>query len=484
MNRELKRLSVVIAVMFLALFVVTTYIQVVAVDSLSADGRNTRVLFDSYKTQRGSIRVDGSPVAISLPSGDEYSFQRTYPDPFVYAQTTGFYSLNHGVMGIEGALNSFLSGTDNAQFLDQLNALLTGKPISGATVDLTLSARVQQAAWDALGTFTGAVTVLEVDTGKIVAMASTPSYDPNSLSSHDENSVIQSYERLVADPSNPLTNRVIDGRMNPPGSTFKLVVAAAALESGKYTPESTFPNPSELLLPQTTVLIHNSDGKTCGPGDVVTMRDALRLSCNIPFAELGMELGSKALLTQAEKFGFNTSFTIPMSVEASSFPLVLDTPQTGLASFGQFDVRATPLQIAMLSAAIANGGVLMTPNVVESITSSDLKPISTFTPREFSRPISPSTAATLRDMMIGDVANGAASNAKISGVDVGGKTGTAENGEDQPYSLWFTGFAGNDAHTYAVTVLIEDGGGMGQNGYGNLLAAPIAKKVLEAVLNK
>ncbi len=485
MNRELKRVTIVVFAMFMSLFVALSIIQVVQVDALAADGRDTRILYDSYKARRGPILVQGSPIAESRPVSDDYRYQRTYLNPFTYAQTTGYFSLNQGITGIESSMNSYLSGTNGSQFLDQLNSILTGRPVTGASVTLTLNAKVQKAAWDALGSYQGAVIVTEADTGKILAMVSKPSYDPNLLSSHDTDTVIAAYKKLLNDPANPLINRTIDGRLNPPGSTFKLVMVSAALESGKYTPASTFPNPARLRLPQTDVVIQNSTGETCGPGPTVTLADALRLSCNIPFAELGMQLGSKAILEQAEKYGFNKSFQIPMYVEPSVFPQYLDEPQTALSSFGQFDDRATPLQIAMVSMAIANGGKLMYPTVVDSVTSADLKPIKSFSGQVYGQPISAQTAATITQMMVADVSNGAASNARISGVAVAGKTGTAENGANNPYTLWFTGFAPADgAHKYAITVLVENGGGMGKNGFGNLIAAPVAKKVLEAVLNK
>jgi peptidoglycan glycosyltransferase len=485
MNRELKRVTLVVFAMFMSLFVALSIIQVVQVDALAADGRDTRVLYDSYKARRGPILVQGSPIAESRPVADDYRYQRTYLNPFTYAQTTGYFSLNQGITGIESSMNSYLSGTNGSQFLEQLNSILTGRPITGASVTLTLNAKVQKAAWDALGSYQGAVIVTEADSGKILAMVSKPSYDPNLLSSHDTDTVIATYKKLLEDPASPLINRNIGGKLNPPGSTFKLVMVSAALESGKYTPASTFPNPARLRLPQTDITIQNSGGGTCGPGPTVTLADALRLSCNIPFAELGMQLGSKTILEQAEKYGFNKGFTIPMAVEPSVFPQYLDEPQTALASFGQFDDRATPLQIAMVSMAIANGGKLMYPTVVDSVTSADLKPIKSFSGQVYGQPISAQTAATITQMMVADVSNGAASNARISGVAVAGKTGTAENGANDPYTLWFTGFAPADgAHKYAITVLVENGGGMGKNGYGNLIAAPVAKKVLEAVLDK
>lgn len=484
MNRELKRVSIVILIMFLGLFAAGTMIQVVQSDALAADGRNTRTLYDSFRTQRGAILAGDTVLAESLPVDDDYRFQRRYPLAGVTAGITGYFTLTQGLAGIEATDNSYLTGTNSSQFLDQINSLLTGRPPQGASVTLTVDPRIQQAAWDALGDYQGAVVVTEVATGRVLAMASKPSYDPNVLAVHDSESVIAYYKTLDADPAQPLINRGI-GALNPPGSTFKLVVAAALLESGKYTADSTVPNPSRLALPGTDVSVRNAGGGTCGPGDQVTLADAIRLSCNIPMAEFGMELGYKPIVDMAKKFGFNQAFAIPLLTAESHIPQVMDEPQTGLASFGQYDVRATPLQMALVAATIANGGVEMYPTMVENVTSSDLRPLVTFTAREFSRPISAETAAILTQMMQASVSDGAASNASMEAVSVAGKTGTAENGDGQPYTLWFTGFApANSEPKYAVTVVIENGGGMGTNGYGNLIAAPIARAVLEAVLNQ
>jgi peptidoglycan glycosyltransferase len=350
-------------------------------------------------------------------------------------------------------------------------------------VETTIDPVAQQAAWDALGDYTGAVVVTEPKTGRILAMVSKPSYDPNSLAIHNNQMVTATYENLISDPGAPLINRAIDS-LNPPGSVFKLVVVAAALESGKYTPESTFPNPPSFQLPGSSSVVINSGGGSCGPGETVTIATALRLSCNVPLAELGLALGDGAIREMAEKFGFNTEHMIPLPVTPSRYPDSLDDAQTALSAFGQYDVRATPLQMAMVSAAIANGGVAMQPNLVDQITAPDLRPLQTFEPQVFGQVLSAETAATLSQMMVNGVEDGAASNARIDGVDVGGKTGTAENGGDDPFTLWFTGFAPADDPRFAITVLVENGGGLGQRGYGNLLAAPIAQQVLEAVLNK
>jgi peptidoglycan glycosyltransferase len=483
MNRELKRVSIVVLLMFVALLTSTTVIQAFQADNLAADARNTRTLYDSYSVERGPILVAGSAIAQSVPAGDDYKFQRTYSNGPLYAPVTGFIPVNGAPTGLEHALNGELSGTSNAQFFDKLNAIITGQKPTGAAVETTIDPKAQQAAWDALGDFTGAVVVSEPKSGRILAMVSKPSYDPNTLAVHDGKAVTDAYDALLADPANPLTNRAIS-ELNPPGSVFKLVVVTAALESGKFTPESTFPNPPTFTLPGTNSVVINSGGGPCGPGDTVTIATALRLSCNIPMAELGIQLGDQAIRDTAEKFGFNTDYTIPLKVAQSVYPSSLDDAQTGLSAFGQFEVRATPLQMSMVSAAIANGGVAMVPNLVDQILAPNLSAIKTFQPEVFQRVMSPETAATLTQMMVNNVNDGAASNATIDGVAVAGKTGTAENGAKDPYTLWFTGFAPADNPQYAITVLVENGGGLGQTGYGNLLAAPVAQKVLEAVLNK
>jgi peptidoglycan glycosyltransferase len=461
----MRRIAAVALAMFLTLFISSSVIQVAAAESLYADGRNTRTLFDSYRAERGSIIAAGSVIAESVPSDDDYRFQRVYRNPLVWAPVTGYFTLNQGLSGIEAAMNNYLSGTSDSQFLQQLRSLFTGETVRGANVNLSLDPVIQQAAYDALAEsgYAGAVIVTEPSTGRVLGMVSTPSFDPQPLASHDTDQVIDTYEALLGDAGDPLINRSIAGDLNPPGSTFKLVVLAAALESGKWTPESELPNPIEFALPGSDNLVRNSDGKTCGPGETVTLREALRVSCNIPFAELGVQLGRKALLDQAKKFGFNSGFEIPLTVEASYFPPVMDDAQTALAAFGQFDV-------------------VMYPNMIDSVVASDGQTLSAPTPIEYGRAMSAETAAAISAIMVDGVSNGAATNAKIDGVTVAGKTGTAENGEGEPYTLWFTGFAPAEAPRYAITVLVEDGGGLGQRGYGNLIAAPIARNVLEAVL--
>ncbi|MGO4595859.1 peptidoglycan D,D-transpeptidase FtsI family protein [Leifsonia sp. 2TAF2] len=484
MNREIKRVSTIVLAMFLALLVSTTILQVFQVDSLNADARNTRALNDSYQAQRGAILVAGQPIAQSVPSQDVYKWQRVYSNGPLYSAVTGFFPINGEPTGLEGALNAKLSGSSNSQFFDRINAVLTGKSPQGATVETTIDPVAQQAAWDALGDEQGAVVLLQPKTGKILAMVSKPNYDPNTLAGHDGKAVDSTYQQLLDAPGDPLINRAIGGDLNPPGSTFKPVMSATAFGTGQYTKDSQLPNPASLPLPGSPTVVKNDSLTTCGPGATVSIATAQILSCNIPFAELGMQLKPEVIKDQADKFGFNQPLSIPIPVEKSVYPLYPVAAERALGSFGQKDDRATPLQMAMVSAAIANGGTLMTPNLVDSIRSADLQTVEAFQAKEFSRPLSQANADTIKQMMVDGVDHGVASNARIGGVQVGGKTGTAQNGNDDPYTLWFTGFAPANDPEFAVAVVVENGGGQGQSGTGNSIAAPIARKVLEAVLNK
>lgn len=484
MTRELKRLTFVVILMFFTLFASTSVIQVFAVDQLRSDGRNVRVLYESFSTERGPILTSAGAIAESKPVNDPFSYLRTYSNGPLYAPVTGYLTLNQGNTGLESSLNDYLSGTANAQFLDQLKSMATGQKPLGAAVQVTIDPVVQQAAWDALGNNSGAIVAINPKTGAIIAMVSKASFDPNTLAVHSTKNVIATYKTLLNDPANPLINRAIAGDLYHPGSTFKLVVAAAALNGGDYTPDSAFPNPPTLKLPQSNSVINNAEGGKCGGGDTATIATALRLSCNIPFAQLGAALGEARIRAMANAFGFGSSVSIPMRSTPSVYPVGMDAPQLMLSSFGQYDDKVTPLQMAMVSSAIANGGVLMHPTVVNRILRSDLSVVQDFTPSVFSTPITPQTAATMTQLMVADVANGAASNARISGVDVAGKTGTAENGQGDPYTLWFTGFAPANDPQVAIAVVVENGGGFGQSAFGNKIAAPMAKKVLEAVLKR
>lgn len=486
MSKSLRLVGAVVLVMLLSLFTSTTIIQVVAERQLNEADGNYRTQLQSYEVQRGAILVDGAPIAYSVPVDNDYQFQRTYEQGELYAAVTGYYTYGLGSDGVEYAMNPELSGKSDAQFWSGLVGMFTGKKPAGAAVELTIDPAVQQAAWDGLGDMNGAVVAIEPSTGAVLGMVSKPSYDPNLLAGTDLDEVESNYNALLNADNAPLSNSAIGGDMNPPGSVFKLVIAAAALEAGVATPDGALPNPSTWNLPGTSVAVNNpTHGAPCGSGDTTTLRTALEQSCNIPFAQLAVQLGQDRVLEMAEALGFNSEFDVPQTAAPSIYPTdELDDAQLALTGFGQFDVRATPLQMAIVSSAIANGGVVMNPTSVERVLTADLQELQGPQVSEFGRAFSEETADALAAMMTASVNTGVASNARIDGVDVAGKTGTAENGPDEPYSLWFTGFVGEGDQQIAVAVVLEDGGGMGQSGTGNGLAATIGQQVMKAVLER
>jgi peptidoglycan glycosyltransferase len=481
MNTPLRRLAAVIVGMFVILMGASSWVQFVQAPSLNADQRNVRTLYREYGNARGPIVVGDQAVATSVPVDDPYTYQRQYTNGPLYAPVTGYYSIVYQRHGIEEWMNTELDGSADSLFYSRLQDLVTGRQPQGASVELTIDPAVQQAAWDALGDQRGAVVALDTETGAILAMVSKPSYDPNLLAVHDFPAATDAWTALQADPGRPMDNRAIAGTTYPPGSTFKLITAAAALESG-MTAETPVAAPTALDLPQSSSVLHNFGGAACSGTGALSLADALRISCNTAFAQIGLDLGADALRAQAEAFGFDTPLNVPMKVTESHFPDNPDAPQTALSAIGQYEVRVTPLQMAMVSAAIANDGVPMRPYLVQSVRSQDLTVVDEADPDELDRAVSRSTAATLRDMMVRVVERGTGRSAQIAGVQVAGKTGTAQTSEDAPPHAWFTAFAPADAPRVAVAVIVENGGSMGDEATGGAVAAPIARAVLEAAL--
>jgi peptidoglycan glycosyltransferase len=315
-------------------------------------------------------------------------------------------------------------------------------------------------------------------------MVSKPGYNVNRIAGHDSEKVRANYVELEEDPAKPLINKTISGDLYHPGSVFKLVVAAAALESGEYNNASTFPNPVSVQLPNSTSEVFNSSRRACGSDSTVSLIYAMRYSCNVPFVELGLALGQDRLRAQAELFGFGKDIRVPMLATPSVFPEEMDEAQLGLSSFGQFDVRVSPLQMALISSAISNGGLMMQPNLIESVISPNLSVIQSPQPEVLAQPITAATADALKKMMVQSVSKGVASNASISGVKVAGKTGTAENGDNERVTLWFTGFAPSVNPKVAIALVIEDGGGRDSGASGNGTAAPVARSFFKAVFGQ
>ncbi len=484
MNAPVRRLSLVVATLFASLLVSTTLIQYVFAADLNARPDNRRTLLSTYARERGDILVGQTPIAESTPSDDQFKYQRVYPQGPLYAHVTGFYSFYGAVGGLEQAENAFLSGSSDKLFYRRVSDLFTGRRPQGANVETTLDAEVQQAASEAMEGITGGAVALDPRTGAILAMVSHPTFDPNDVAGHDLEEVGTTYDELNAASGQPLVNRTIGGDLYPPGSVFKVVTAAAALSTGDYDEDTVLPGPAVLDLPQTSADLPNAFDGPCGPNSEVTFTEALAVSCNTAFARVGMDIGAEALQAQAAKFGFGDSITIPMRVTPSTVPAEMNLPQLAQASIGQYDVRATPLQMAMVAAGVANDGVVMRPYLVQSIIGSDLSVIESADEQELSEAVTRDVAAQLTRMMVAVVEDGSGRRAQIPGVEVAGKTGTAQHGEGRQAHAWFISFAPADDPEIAVAVIAEDGGVAGSEAGGGAVAAPIAKKIMEARLDQ
>lgn len=477
MNAPLRRVAISVLVLFTLLIINVNYIQVVRSDELRNNTSNTRVLAEEYDRERGAIVVAGNPIAESVPTGDRLTYLRQYPQGPLYAAVTGYYSLIYSRTGIERAENDLLAGSDPRLFVRRLADLFTGRDPSGGDVVLTLDPAVQQAAMTGLDGVTGAVVALDPTTGAVLGMASTPTFDPTQLSSHDPDAIRAYWEQLDAASPDPRLNRAISDNY-PPGSLFKVIVSAAALETGDYVPETEIPAPDLLTLPQTSTTLENFNGSICDPDERQTLIQALTISCNTAFAQLGIDLGEDRVREMAEAFGLDgASFDIPLRVEPSGIGDIESAAALGQTSIGQRDVRMTPLQAAMVAAAVANDGTLMRPYLVDQVRAPDLSVLDETDPEEFSEPISPDVANQLTEMMLSVVDNGSGRAAQLPGVQVAGKTGTAQVREDVPDHNWFIGFAPADDPKIAVAVFVANGGGTGGD-----VSAPIARQVLQAYL--
>jgi penicillin-binding protein A len=485
-NKPIRTMSIFCMLLFAALLLNVTYLQYVDAGNLNSRPDNKRVRDAEFARKRGAIVAGGASVAESPRTHDQYVYQRVYKQPLKYAQLTGYYSYIYGRSAVESSENQVLSGSDPRLFVNRVVDLLGNSQPKGGSVSLTIDPKAQNAAFRGLRALghnvQGAVVALQPSTGKVLAMVSSPTYDPNQLASHNFGEVQKAWSRLNADKDRPLLNRGIQ-EVYPPGSTFKLVTAAAALSSGQYTPETKVKGGASLDLPQTTTNLVNENGNTCG-GDPITLTHALEVSCNVSFGSIGLRLGADALRAQAQKFGFGQTYLNDLNGQAASrFPAHPNAPQTALSAIGQYDVAASPLQMAMVASGIANGGTVMRPYVVDEIRAPDLSVLDQTQPEAYrSNAISASVARQLTQMMVEVVDRGTAKTAQIPGVKVAGKTGTAQSEPTRPPYAWFVSFAPADNPQVAVAVLVEDAGVDRNSISGSGLAAPIAKRVMQAVI--
>jgi penicillin-binding protein A len=491
-NAPLRRVGVVMLILFGLLFANLNYVQAYKADDYrTSDQNNARVQVQEYERARGGISVGAELVAKSVATNDTLKYRRVYPFGPMYAHVVGYKSVSLGATAIEKWQNDFLAGTADTFAGDRVLELFTGQHKPGGNVLLTLSKQVQETAYKELvnndtGAQQGAVVALDPTTGAILAMVSTPSFDPNALSTHDGAAALAAAQKLQANKLNPLLNRAVADNY-PPGSTFKVVVATAALQAG-LNPDTVITGGTSYTAPDTSTPINNAPGVVCPA--TIKLRDALRVSCNTAFARLGVEqVGADRLRAAAEAFGFGTVPQLDgdksnvMRVTSSETGTMtnpdgqVDRPALAQSCIGQRDVRMTPLQGALIAAAIANNGVQMRPYLIDTLQGPELQTVAQASPSVLRTPVSPELAAQLRDMMFGVVQAGTGVRAQIEGYDVGGKTGTAQNG-DNPDHGWFIGFAMKDGRPIvAVAVFLQNAGAGGSRD-----ATQIAGQVMRAAI--
>jgi peptidoglycan glycosyltransferase len=497
MNAPLRRVGVVALVLFAMLFVNLNYRQVVKADDYRTNPRNGRVQASEYERARGKIiNAQGIAIADAQETGDTLKFLRTYPLKDKYAHVVGFKPVNLGATSLEKLNNDFLVGTSDKQAADRIAGLFTGKEVAGGNVLLTLSQAGQETAYTQLGTNklkvkSGAVVALNPETGAVLAQVSLPSYDPNLLSTHDVNAATANYNKLDGDPAKPMLNRAVQ-EIYPPGSTFKIITAAAAMSAdSSLTPDSVVQGGEFYQPPQTSSFrIKNAREGICP--EQISLKQAMTVSCNTVFSRMGVErLGADKLKSMAQAFGFEAqpryiedqkdnycnvaaSRTGPMTADNG----VVDPPAVAQSSIGQREVKMSPLQGAMIAATVANGGREMQPYVVDRLQNADLSNADRTDPKELRRPINSDVASALQQMMISVVTarDGTGRNAAVQGLQVGGKTGTAEDGDEAGDHGWFIGFAMKDGKPIiSVAVFLENAG---KGGSGE--AARIAGLVMKA----
>lgn len=489
MNKSLKQLFTAVIVLFTVLAASTTYWMAIKADALNNDPRNTRALYHEMSVPRGEILAsDGTVLAASKKSNDAFVYQRYYPYGPIYAPVTGFFSVTNGAgYGIESAENTLLSGESNSQWPTRLKNLLTNQEDSGANIETSINTKLQTLAYNLMTSkgYKGAVIALNPKTGQILAMVSTPSYNPNELATHDTTAAVKNYSELANQTNSPLIDNAIS-TLYPPGSSFKIVTAGAALKTGKYTPDTRLSSPPSWTLPGTETQLPNVEQWRYTPTTMMPMIDCFAYSSNTAFAQLGVALGSEQIHSLATQLGFGSSITIagndstgtPLTSAPSNFPTGQIPAKLALDSIGQGSTTETPLQNVLDAAAVANGGKLMRPTLVDRVRSSDLSVISQTTPSVMSTPFTPQQAAELNQMMQAVVSKGYPF-LEIPGIKVAAKTGTAQigSGPNMKQDAWITGFAPANDPQIAVAVVVQDA-----NNVGGYVAGPIMQAVMKEAL--
>lgn len=480
MHRQIRKVGIGLVFLFLAVFLQLNYVQIFAAEEIASNNANIRSLLREYSIKRGDIiTLDGTRVAVSEPKKGQLRFRRTYPEGDLYGHITGFYSIRYGTSRIEDTFNDQLLGDSGVISMQDIQDRFLGSGEEGDDVRLTIHSRLQQAARAALGGERGAVVAMDPQTGEVRAMWSNPSYDPTPLASHDGKEAKRYWNSL--DPTSPRSPLVpgTTHRGYAPGSTVKVITTAAALES-RYRPNDTFEDPVELELPQTDETLTNFTKTSCAGGRI-DLFTALEISCDTTFAMIGMEIPNEIRET-AEAMGFNERVPFEVGTEVSAFPEVGEDnkPFQAYVAIGQGDVVATPLQMALVAASVANGGETPRPQLVREVIDPSGGIVERFQPESLEQAMSSSTAREVTEMMKAVVESGTGTAAQIPGLEVAGKTGTAQTVPGENPHAWFIAFAPVNDPKLAVAVIVENGGSAGSEATGGAVAAPIAKQLIEA----
>jgi peptidoglycan glycosyltransferase len=494
MNRQISRIALFSLLMLAALIVATTYWQTWASAGLADRQDNAIQRVAQFKIKRGRIYTsDGTLVAsnVVVRRGGQTLYFRRYPTHGLAAQVVGYSTQGRSRAGLEREENTYLtaSNANLGTVVDKLTNRLKGRTIVGNDVILTINTKVQRVAESLLRGKCGAAVVLNPKTGAVLAMASSPSYDPNLIEKPNGYQRILNSRTAACRGASPLFNRATQG-LYAPGSTFKVVTAAAALDSGIYTPESRFYDPGYCI--EYGDKVSNAGNPETGPEVFghVTFVQALEHSINAVFCEIGKKLGAKRVLDKAKQFGFYSVPPLEVPAEARSASGLYERTRLfdpkdpnsdvdpGRLAFGQERMLTTPLQMAMVASAVANGGVLMKPHVLKEVRGPNGGLVIRVRPKKYSQAMKPETAAALNDMMVKAVVSGTGTAAQIPGITVAGKTGTAETGRHRIYTAWFVFFAPAENPKVAGAVVVENQ----LNGFGGKVSAPIAKALMEAIL--
>lgn len=487
MNRQIRLLGLGIMVLFVALFVQLNYLQIVHASALDHNPLNGRAVVKEYTAPRGDIlSADGVTLATSTPTNDSFKYLRRYPTGSLFEQVTGYYSFTYGSDGAERYYDKVLTGKKSPfrlpTSLSGLRNLLTNTNQS-QSITLTVLDKLQTVAQQQLAGRTGSAVAINPKTGAILAMYSNPTFDPNLLAGHNLAQVQANYKKIAAQPGGPLDSPAYRQTWFP-GSSFKIITSSAVYDHKPSLATHTFPHLAALTLPQSTLQLHNFAGEVCGG----QMLELFTVSCDTGFGKIGLDLGASNLYTEAHAFGFDQVPPIDLPFPAKSvFPpassFAQNLPTLAYSAIGQEDVSASPLQMALAGAAIADHGTIMAPHILQHVTNSQGQIVSTYTPHKWLQATSPATASQVTKLMESVVSspNGTGGAAAIPGVQVAGKTGTAQTGTGK-IDAWFVAFAPASDPQIAVAVVLPDQQA-GVQYQGGTLAAPIAKALISTYLS-